>query len=610
MDDEPLFGLDGTDIDRLRRVLADAESTLFRGNEFSPTHKLPSAIEVYLAVQTGTITARVGSTFGSGPVEIYALVENSDGSYSTADQGIPDTAYNATTAAIGYSAPSGPSLPYLVVVREPFSGRLLIVQDSQASDTYLAITTSPITARVGSQFGQGTAELQRIPDGLLTDAGTAVEIYSPFYHNIPTGTLVELNRDESSGNLYVVWPDILLDGACIAGVWTPIVSFNDGATWQVDPTRNFGCMTCSCGSGSGSGSGSPCPDCTDYPQIVCVQGVWDSILGPACDNVSLPRNSLDPPSDCIWGVAYNTTACGYQISFGCSGFGVGWDVSYFSGDALFAAYYAPSWDGVSPLTLTFKPGGTCVGCPSTVTVTAGPCGGSGSGSGGGSCSQTVTQLAHGSNTGTTLVIAVPGTVPVGALLTIRFGVVVLQSDGDGAEVAVELSSIGAMSQAAMASNNSVSTIPAVNVLTYDYRHVVTTPLTGQSITVIIDVAGFIAGIVTQVTQAPLVDCNVDTAAVTTGNGVSSTYDLTFSVPTTGCDYSEAAFMLVFLASGGTPTWLNGYTDTGDVSGVLSALNLLFITGDRMNVASGTSLRAEVNGSNAQWAGVQVPYTFS
>lgn len=74
-----------------------------------------------------------GDVFGSGPIEIYGLVEGSDGNYRALDQGLPDTGYND-----GAEIASG---DYLICARDPYSGCLMVASSSSGA-TYFSVRGS------------------------------------------------------------------------------------------------------------------------------------------------------------------------------------------------------------------------------------------------------------------------------------------------------------------------------------------------------------------------------------------------------------------------------------------------------------------------------------
>ncbi len=103
-----------------------------------------SRIGGYLAQTSSTITARSGTTLGSGTANIYAAAESGTGTWTVSDNDQAETVYNPTTAAIA-------SGTYVQVFRDGVSGRMLAAPFSSAPAFSGAVaTTSGVVATVNT----------------------------------------------------------------------------------------------------------------------------------------------------------------------------------------------------------------------------------------------------------------------------------------------------------------------------------------------------------------------------------------------------------------------------------------------------------------------------
>ena len=521
---------------------------------------------------------------------------------------------------------------------------------SAVTQTLLAITTSPITGIVGNQFGQGTAELQKIPGGLLTDASTPVEIYNKFAHVIPVGVTVTLNRDPYTGLLWVVEPDAQRRTICVPGIGilSAEQSVDGGNTWNIDPNVDMGCVPCTCGGSGSSGSNYCCPSgtatgfCVSFPGLTGGPCGNETAGGPnggnfipfgtslTCSewmqNLAVLNRGGGGAYSCMWfnDCIVACTGCPpnengvrcYYVDIFVTGPPI--DPDQPSGKVIlnagcnapdqgYAQYEASSvgWDCQSSLTLSLVSSTDviCSNFPSSVTITPMPnpvpenfsCGSEASGSGGsgsgGACNQTPTLLTTGSGTSSPLTITVPGTVPAGALLTVQVGYA-------SVETALGVTFNGTAMQSQRGSTNS----PVVGV--QEFSLAIVSPVTTGSLVVTATTAGLILVVVQQIVGLTNNTSDLTGASFSFGN--NSAPETGFGNPTTNaCEYSNAAAM-TFVPN--TYLWANGYENVAAVSGTLGGNPYTLFVGNRTDIAQATSLNALYNAIASAWSIVQVPYS--
>jgi hypothetical protein len=455
-----------------------------------------------------------------------------------------------------------------------------------SASTYLAVTTSPITARVGTQFGQGTAELQKIPGGLLTDAGTATEIYNKFAHVIPTGVTVSLLRDSSSGLLWVVEPDRKQYSDCVNGFLSKLVSDDGGINYSITSL----CIPCPA-CGSGSGCGCPCVSLTTLC-LTFADGRSVTLTGPA----------LTPPcaSSQEWSGSGTGTLTGGTFKFWCNGpFGPGYILSVNTiGGVDYFLSTTNTWDCSSPQSLVgdSRSDTTGLGLSSTATITVGACSGSGSGSGtgsGGGCSITRTQLLATSQTGSGFSATVPGTVPAGALLVVKVGV-----GGNGSPISVTFNGVG-MNQ------DLHQDLPSIDGSMSQWSLPISAPVTNGTLTSSSQANGPFLYLFTSTQIVGLVSNLVDSPTKKTDSGISSSPDAGFSANTaTVCEISEATFVLK--TPSGAPAWQNGFSSGGLVSGTSGGSTYELLDGYRI-LSAIVAVDAANSLTAAEWQGGEACY---
>jgi hypothetical protein len=148
-----------------------------------------------IAKTTSTISALSGSTPGSGPATVYAMVA---GALTSTTDSI--TVFNKATSAI---APG----TWVNLVLEPVSGDWFIIDGMAPSQTAVAKLSSVLPATTGGTPGSGTATLQKMSGGALVTQGLAdVTVYNDATMPLQSGLYVNLILEPVSGLWFVVGP--------------------------------------------------------------------------------------------------------------------------------------------------------------------------------------------------------------------------------------------------------------------------------------------------------------------------------------------------------------------------------------------------------------------
>jgi len=478
---------------------------------------------------------------------------------------------------------------------------------ADSGGTFLATTTSDVSARSGATFGEGTAILDGIPGGVLTSEGVNVEVYNKFLpgHAIPSGVNVTLNTDPYTGKLFIVEPDIKYRTQCAGGFLLGYSSADGGKSWAYDAvyTALLGCIPCpACASGSGSG----CPDVSSYPSTVCLTsdiGLFNDECTDGTTQVALTKGGFFTQS---WIKNYNQNPCQPTIfTFGCVPNNL-WQVNVFDGDSNFVASYSYSgtWDGTVPMTLTGGGlSGFCPDCPATVTITPGACG-SGSGSGGGGITRTSIGSAVAANaTGSAIITGLPA-IPVGSKLICVVGAASLHALTD-VEVQLDcnLGTIGLVQDSASPSE----TVSGVLVQTFIFSYTVTSAINaGGQLRITANTGIFELSLKY---GAAMYIGGLATNAFDKSAGADGSFSLpdTGFTPTTSVAAEYAGAVFAYVTPGGG-TWQNGFASGGqDQSGTLSAVTFQFTEGYRI-LSSTVAVDAALGGVlPAGWAGVVSTY---
>lgn len=428
--------------------------------------------------------------------------------------------------------------------------------------TYLGLTTTAVSARVGTLLGSGTVRLYSADEnsaGLwrLTDSGIDETAYNPCTAAIASGTFVQLYRDGMSGRLLAV-------GLC---------------PYVVD-------------SGTGSGGPASCSVCpAGAPSTFCVSFLGVTNNGCTSCSVYTGTVTLTHVGGCVWQVGVDPCGTGGANSVTLYGAVGNWILRLTDHTSGYTVEYTATgagWDCNSALTMTRGTASTIVDCsgfPATVSLAA--CSGGGGGSG-----ITITGIDKKTSAGSAVSSITSNT------LTTSTGLVVAILAMTGVSTSVTATFNGNP----MTPSSGITlplTAAQTGLIKYFYAPCGTGG--GQSITATLGSgSGNLQMIVVNLTNLPN-----DTPDKTGGNRGSASAPDTGTVPTSGSTtYADEAVVAAALLEtpGAVWTWGGGFTSVGeDLSDTVGVTPVSLTVAGKVLSATGT-VDASLSGvTPADWA---------
>lgn len=438
--------------------------------------------------------------------------------------------------------------------------------------TYVALTTSTISARVAATLGSGTATIFAAEDNAtggfdLATAAVDETVYNLTATAVPANAYVLLLREPLRGLLVVVQivSSVGLQfeyrTECVDGYLMEMTSA-DGMHWT--PAYALGCVPCGCPSGTGPSSCCPEPLCIHWPPpgFTCGGpfGAWEWTARYWCNEGPFPG--------------------AYVV-----------DISYRNGGlAARYSHLGIDWDCTGELTLTLRgyDNSACPGTtfPPTLTITSGACP-SGSGSGSTACANIIL-LGTASSGGATVPSLTLGAVTVDAGAELAIGVITT----DGSVPSSATFNGHAMTQRASAQPTGTSYWLTV----WQYANG-GSPQTGD----IVVTPSSVSAVMFSAREAEGIQ------GASAGGGATGTTaqpDTGAVLAANACDYWLAAFAIVGMS--GTPTVNGPFADEGQTISMTVGGNLitLFTASVALACGGGCSEDAKLSGiTQTSWAGL-------
>jgi hypothetical protein len=167
--------------------------------------------QIYLAQTTSLITARSGTTMGTGTAEIYNL-SRSGGNFIVSDQKWSATIYNLSTSTVANTT-------YVVLGKDSYSGQLFIIASSASSSSIIVespeggteFTADTLILGSDITLTQPDAGEVQVPDASATSGGfvnTAAQTFKgTMTVSVASGNVFVMNTTSPSISCTVIQPD-------------------------------------------------------------------------------------------------------------------------------------------------------------------------------------------------------------------------------------------------------------------------------------------------------------------------------------------------------------------------------------------------------------------